>query len=460
MATDSAETPVTVRSMLPTLGASTIGTAIEWYDFFLYGFLAATVFPKIFFPTLSPINGIFAAFSTYFVGFLARPIGGAFFGWFGDRVGRKSTLIATLLLMGIATALIGVLPGYAQIGLAGAFLLTLLRFLQGAGVGGEWGGSVLLSQEYGDDRRRGFWASWPQAGVPVGLALAALALLAFRALFPGAAFLGWGWRIPLLLSLLLLLVGLYIRLRILETPAFRKVKEEGRIAQAPFADVWVHHWGEIVLSALLRSAEQAPFYIFTTFILAYGVEALGLPLNLLYVALIITAACSLVTLPTWGALSDRVGRKRWYMIGCVLMAVFAYPYFLLLQTKNPVIVVIAVVLSVSLFHDWLYGPQAALIAERFGTKLRYSGASLGYQLASITAGGPAPLIATYLLVHSKTIGGGFAADAPYILIAFYIIFMAVVSFISTALLRDYTGKAAAADVGEPAIEVFGALPEE
>ena len=460
MATDSAETPVTVRSMLPTLGASTIGTAIEWYDFFLYGFLAATVFPKIFFPTLSPINGIFAAFSTYFVGFLARPIGGAFFGWFGDRVGRKSTLIATLLLMGIATALIGVLPGYAQIGLAGAFLLTLLRFLQGAGVGGEWGGSVLLSQEYGDDRRRGFWASWPQAGVPVGLALAALALLAFRALFPGAAFLGWGWRIPLLVSLLLLLVGLYIRLRILETPAFRKVKEEGRIAQAPFADVWVHHWGEIVLSALLRSAEQAPFYIFTTFILAYGVEALGLPLNLLYVALIITAACSLVTLPTWGALSDRVGRKRWYMIGCVLMAVFAYPYFLLLQTKNPVIVVIAVVLSVSLFHDWLYGPQAALIAERFGTKLRYSGASLGYQLASITAGGPAPLIATYLLVHSKTIGGGFAADAPYILIAFYIIFMAVVSFISTALLRDYTGKAAAADVGEPAIEVFGALPEE
>ena len=220
MATDSAETPVTVRSMLPTLGASTIGTAIEWYDFFLYGFLAATVFPKIFFPTLSPINGIFAAFSTYFVGFLARPIGGAFFGWFGDRVGRKSTLIATLLLMGIATALIGVLPGYAQIGLAGAFLLTLLRFLQGAGVGGEWGGSVLLSQEYGDDRRRGFWASWPQAGVPVGLALAALALLAFRALFPGAAFLGWGWRIPLLLSLLLLLVGLYIRLRILEMTAF------------------------------------------------------------------------------------------------------------------------------------------------------------------------------------------------------------------------------------------------
>ena len=458
MATDSARGPVTVRSMLPILGASTVGTAIEWYDFFLYGFLAATVFPKIFFPTLSPINGIFAAFSTYFVGFLARPIGGAFFGWFGDRVGRKSTLIATLLLMGIATALIGLLPGYVQIGLAAPILLATLRFLQGAGVGGEWGGSVLLSQEYGDDRRRGFWASWPQAGVPVGLALAALALLAFRALFPGAAFLGWGWRIPLLLSLVLLLVGLYIRLRILETPAFTKVKEEGRIARAPLGDVIRYNWREIILSALLRSAEQAPFYIFTTFLLAYGVEALGLPLNLLYIGLIITALVSLVTLPTFGAISDRVGRKRWYLIGTVLMAVFAYPYFLLLQTKNPVIVVIAIVLSVSVCHDWLYGPQAALIAERFGTKLRYSGASLGYQLASVTAGGPAPLIATYLLVHSKAFIG---VGAPgYTLIAYYIIFMAVVSFVSTAFLRDYTGKAAAADVGEPAFAVYGAMPEE
>jgi len=458
MATDSARAPVTVRSMLPILGASTVGTAIEWYDFFLYGFLAATVFPKIFFPTLSPINGIFAAFSTYFVGFLARPIGGAFFGWFGDRVGRKSTLIATLLLMGIATALIGLLPGYAQIGLVAALLLTILRFLQGAGVGGEWGGSVLLSQEYGDDRRRGFWASWPQTGVPVGLALAALALLAFRALFPGAAFLGWGWRIPLLLSLVLLLVGLYIRLRILETPAFTKVKEEGRIARAPLGDVIRYNWREIILSALLRSAEQAPFYIFTTFLLAYGVEALGLPLNLLYIGLIITALVSLVTLPTFGAISDRVGRKRWYLIGTVLMAVFAYPYFLLLQTKNPVIVVIAIVLSVSVCHDWLYGPQAALIAERYGTRLRYSGASIGYQLASITAGGPAPLIATYLLVHSKAFIG---VGAPsYTLIALYIIFMAVVSFVSTAFLRDYTGKAAAADVGEPAFAVYGAMPEE
>ncbi len=452
MATTSERGSVSVRSMLPVLGASTIGTAIEWYDFFLYGFLAATVFPKLFFPELDPVAGTIASFTTNFVGFLARPIGGAFFGWFGDRVGRKSTLIATLLLMGIATMLMGLLPGYTQIGLAAPLLLSILRFLQGAGVGGEWGGSVLLSMEYGDDRRRGFWTSWPQTGVPVGLALAALAVLAFQALFPGAAFLSIGWRIPFLLSALLLLVGLYIRLRILETPAFTRMKQEGRLSHVPVLEVFRHYWREIILSALLRSAEQAPFYIFTTFLLAYGVKTLKLSTSLLYTGLVITAIISFVMMPTYSAISDRVGRKRWYMIGCVLMAAFAFPYFILLQTKITVIVVIAMVLSVSLFHDWLYGPQAALISERFGTSLRYSGASLGYQLASITAGGPAPIIATYLVANSKGLIGPTAPS--YTLIAVFIIFMAVVSFISTAFLREYAGKAAAEDVSE-AVAVSG-----
>jgi len=439
--------------MLPILGASTIGTAIEWYDFFLYGFLAATVFPKLFFPELDPVAGTIAAFTTNFVGFLARPIGGAFFGWFGDRVGRKSTLIATLLLMGIATTLMGLLPGYAQIGLAAPLLLSILRFLQGAGVGGEWGGSVLLSMEFGDDRRRGFWTSWPQTGVPVGLALSALAVLAFQALFPGTAFFTIGWRIPFLLSAVLIVVGLYIRLRILETPAFRRVKQEGRVSHIPVLEVFRHYWREIILSALLRSAEQAPFYIFTTFLLAYGVKTLKLSTNLLYAGLVITAIISFVMMPTYSAISDRVGRKRWYMIGCVLMAAFAFPYFLLLQTKMSVIVVIAIVLSISLFHDWLYGPQAALISERFGTSLRYSGASLGYQLASVTAGGPAPIIATYLVANSKTIIGPTAPS--YTLIACFIIFMAVVSFISTALLREYSGRAAAQDVAEAEAAAVG-----
>jgi MFS family permease len=453
MATTSEGGSVSVRSMLPILSASTIGTAIEWYDFFLYGFLAATVFPKVFFPELNPVAGTIAAFTTNFVGFAARPIGGAFFGWFGDRVGRKSTLIATLLLMGIATVLMGLLPGYAQIGLAAPVLLSILRFLQGAGVGGEWGGSVLLSMEYGDNRRRGFWTSWPQTGVPVGLAFAAAAVLVFQAIFPGAAFTNIGWRIPFFLSALLIVVGLYIRLRILETPAFRRLKQEGRVAHIPVLEVFRHYWREIILSALLRSAEQAPFYLFTTFLLSYGVKTLKLSSGLLYAGLIITAFFSFVMMPTYSTISDRVGRKRWYTIGCVLMAAWAFPYFILLQSKIAVVVVIAIILSISLFHDWLYGPQAALISERFGTRLRYSGASLGYQLASVTAGGPAPIIATWLVANSKGwIGAGVAT---YTLIAVYIIFMAVVSFISTAFLREYAGKAAAEDVPEPAVAASG-----
>jgi MFS family permease len=426
--------------------ASFIGTAIEWYDFFLYGFLSATVFPKLFFPELDPVAGTIASFTTNFVGFFARPLGGAFFGWFGDRVGRKSTLIATLLLMGIATALMGLLPGYAQIGLAAPLVLSVLRFLQGAGVGGEWGGSVLLSMEYGDDRRRGFWMSWPQTGVPLGLALAAIAVLGFQAIFPGEAFLTIGWRIPFLLSVLLIFVGLYIRLRILETPAFRRVKETGRIAHVPLVEVFRHYWREIILSALVRSAEQAPFYLFTTFILSYGSKTLKVDSSVLYAGLIIAAVCSLVLMPTWSHLSDRFGRKRWYMIGCVLMALYAFPYFLLLETRVPPVVVLAMILSISFCHDWLYGPQAALISERFGTRLRYSGASLGYQLASITAGGPAPILATWLVANTRSFIG--AGAPPYTLIAVFIIFMAVVSFISTALIgRELAGQAAVEEVG-------------
>jgi MFS family permease len=248
----------------------------------------------------------------------------------------------------------------------------------------------------------------------------------------------------------MVLVGLYIRLRILETPAFRQVKDEGKISHVPVLEVFRHYWREIILAALLRSCEQAPFYIFTTFILSYGVKTLKLSPNLLYTGIIITAVFSFVMMPTYSSISDRFGRKRWYLIGCVLMAAWAFPYFILLQTKNPVVVVIAMVLSISLFHDWLYGPQAALIAERFGTRLRYSGASIGYQLASVTAGGPAPIIATALVAGSAGLIG---SGAPtYTLIAVYIIFMALVSFISTALLRrDYAGQAAAQDVEVPVL---------
>jgi MFS family permease len=449
MASASPDNPVTMRRMLPIIGASTLGTTIEWYDFFLYGFFSATVFAKLFFPTLNPLNGTIAAFTTNFVGFAARPIGGAFFGWFGDRVGRKSTLIATLLLMGIATFLMGFLPGYTTIGLAAPILLSILRFLQGAGVGGEWGGSVLLSMEYSDNQRRGFWSSWPQTGVPFGLALAAIAVLVFTAAFPGSAFLTIGWRIPFFFSALLVLVGLFIRLRILETPAFRAIKEARRVARVPLTEAFAHYWREIVLVALARSGEQAPFYLFTTFVLAYGVETLKVGSGLLYVGIIVAAIVELFTIPTFSSFSDTVGRRRWYLIGSVLMFLWAFAYFPLLGTKNPMLIVLAIALSVGIFHAWIYGPQAALFSEQFGTKLRYSGVSLGYQLASITAGGPAPILATYLLANHAHLAPGLPA---YGLIALYIAAMALISFLAVLGLGEYARRAAAEDV-----EVMAAL---
>lgn len=443
---NTTENPVTLRNMLPIISASTLGTAIEWYDFFFYGFLAVTVFPAIFFPKLDPVAGIIASFSTNFVGFVARPLGGAFFGWFGDRIGRKSTLAATLLLMGIAAMLMGALPGYATIGIAAPLLLALLRFVQGMGIGGEWGGSVLLSMEYGDDRRRGFWASWPQTGVPIGLALSALVVLLFQKLFPGEAFESVGWRIPLLQSSVLVIVSLYIRLRILETPSFVKVKQEQQISKAPLFEVVRYHWREILLCALIRSGETAPFYIFTSFVLTYAVQVVKLDINLLYTGLALSSVVALVSMPAFALISDRVGRKLWFAIGTILMAAFALPYFFLLQTRDPGLVLFALIFSVGICISWLYGPQAALIAEQFKTRLRYSGASLGYQLASITAGGSAPFIAAYLLANYKTFGGGFAAGAPsFLLIALYMISMSIISFIAVQFLKEYAGKAPAAD---------------
>lgn len=426
---------VSVRRMLPVITASTLGTAIEWYDFFLYNFFAATIFAPLFFPNLDPVTGILASFTTYYIGFLARPIGGAFFGWFGDRIGRKSTLIVTLILMGVATVLIGAIPTYKSIGFVAPLLITILRFLQGAGVGGEWGGSVLLSLEYGDNRRRGFWASWPQTGVPVGLALAAIALLICKALFPGEAFLQIGWRIPFFLSALLILVGFFIRMRILETPEFTRIKQEQRVAKAPLGEVIRHYWKEIILSALLRSGEQAPFYLFTTFVLSYGATTLKIPVNTLYTGIILAALIAFVTMPFASYLSDIVGRKRWFMLASLGMAIYAYPFFLLLETKNSVLVVLALVGAISIFHASLYGPEAAFISEHFSTRLRYSGASLGYQLASLTAGGPAPIIAVLLL----------AAYKSYIPLVLYIILMALISLLAAWGLREYANRDAAAD---------------
>ncbi len=409
--------------------ASTVGTAIEWYDFFLYSTVTGLVFARLFFPRSEPLVGTLEAFAVYAVGFLARPVGAAIFGHYGDRIGRKSTLIATLMLMGIATFLVALVPTYDSIGIWGAIILTALRFIQGVGVGGEWGGSVLLSMEWArTSGHRGFIASWPQFGVPCGLFLANLAVLVFSWL-SGDQFLTWGWRIPFLLSLLLVAVGLWIRLGIMETPIFSKLVAENKVERAPMLQVVRHQPKEILLCALLRQAEQAPFYIFTAFIFSYGVGTLKVSRDFLLIAVLAASMLSFVSIPLFGHISDLIGRKRMYMIGAATVGAFGFIYFGLLNTGSAALIFIAIVMSL-VPHNMMYGPQAALIAESFTGRLRYSGASLGYQLASVIAGGPAPLIAAWLF---SRYGTAYA-------IAFYILACSVLSLIATALMTDYTGR--------------------
>jgi metabolite-proton symporter len=409
--------------------ASTIGTTIEWYDFFLYSIVTGLVFAKLYFPNSDPLVGTLQAFAVYAVGFIARPVGAAIFGHYGDRIGRKSTLIWTLLLMGIATFAVGFVPSYEHSGIWGAVALTVLRFIQGVGVGGEWGGSVLLAMEWAKtNHHRGFIASWPQFGVPAGLFLANLAVLGFSTL-SGDQFLSWGWRIPFWLSIVLVLIGLYIRLNILETPVFARLLAERRIERTPMLEVWKRQPKEIVLSALARLAEQAPFYIFTAFIFTYGTTALHQPRNFLLTAVMCASFVSFFAIPLSGWISDRIGRKRMYIIGAAVTGVFGFVYFALLGTMIPACIFAAITLSL-IPHDMMYGPQAALIAESFTGRLRYSGASMGYQLASIIAGGPAPLIATALFAEYRS---GYA-------VATYVLVCSIVSVVATAMLRDYTSK--------------------
>jgi MFS family permease len=375
--------------------ASTVGTTIEWYDFFLYGTAAALIFPSLFFPNQAAYTGILLSFGTQFVGFASRPIGAAIFGHFGDKVGRKGTLVTTLLLMGFATFLIGVLPTHASIGIAAPLLLVVLRVAQGIGVGGEWGGSVLLSMEWGSRKRRGLMASWPQLGVPMGLILSTGAVkLTTR--FTGDHFDTWGWRIPFLLSIVLVGIGLYVRLRVLESPEFAAVRKEEKVVKQPLLEVVRTQPREILTSAFVRLSEQAPFYLFITFVLTYGTEKLKLEKGDLLNDTLVAATVGLVCVPLFGALSDIIGRRLMYGIGIVGTALFAFPYYGLLNTQRQGLILLAIVLSL-LFHAMQYGPQAALISENFGTNVRYSGAGLGYQLASVIAGGPAPLIAAKIL---------------------------------------------------------------
>jgi metabolite-proton symporter len=408
-----------------------VGTTIEWYDFFLYGTAAALVFPKLFFPTFDPFVGQILAFSTFTIGFIARPLGGVIFGHLGDRIGRKSTLVATLLLMGLSTLIIGFIPTYDQIGISAALLLTFLRFVQGVGVGGEWGGAVLLALEHGHQGKRGFYASWPQAGVPLGLLTSNVAVALCQSIGSEETFLSWGWRIPFFLSGLLIAVGLLIRLRILETPLYRQLLETEKVAQAPVKEVIRHHWREILLAAGGRISENACFYLFSVYIIAYGKERLHVEERLILWAISVAAALEFFTIPLFGILSDFWSRKNTYILGCLFLIAIAFPYYAMLETRQLAWIVMAVVLSLPIGHALLYSVQASLIPELFGTRLRYSGASISYQLASPFAGGLAPLIAAWL-THKF--------PGQYWPLALYIILISVLSMVCVYRLAETSRK--------------------
>jgi len=424
------------RQLRKAVIASTVGATIEWYDFFLYGTAAGLVFGKLFFPNQDPLSATFLAFGTYFVGFAARPIGAAIFGHYGDRIGRKATLIATLLCMGIATFLVAFVPTYESIGIWGAVILTVLRAIQGIGVGGQWGGSVLVAMEWSKSHRRGLIASWPQLGVPLGLFLANLLVLVFSDI-SGDQFMVWGWRIPFAFSILLVGVGLWIRLGILETPVFQKLLDSKRIEKTPIVEVFRRQPRQVILSALLRMSEQAPFYIFSTFVFAYATGTLGMPRSLALAGVMAGSCLGFVVVPLSGHLCDRIGRRKMFMIGAGLTGLFGFVYYALMQTGAPTLVFLAIMLSM-IPTNIQYAVEGALITEAFTPRLRYSGASLGYQLASLIAGGPAPLLATWMLPN-------FGWQA----ICVYIIACSVITLVAAAFLPDRSKASLAATAASP-----------
>jgi metabolite-proton symporter len=416
------------KHLVRAVAASAIGTTIEWYDFFLYGVAAATVFPQKFFPGSDPFVGTLLSFSTFFVGFVARPLGAALFGHFGDRVGRKALLIITMMMMGVATVGIGLIPSYEAIGIWGAVLLTIGRVFQGLSVGGEWSGSVLMAGEWADPKRRGFTTSFAQFGAPAGMVLANGALALVTMLTTDEQFLDWAWRVPFLVSIVLVFVGMYIRIGVLETPVFMRLKARGAVAKAPLIEVVRNNWREIVLTALLRTGQQVEFYIFTTYIITYATQQLGFSRTTILGFVMLQALLSTMVTPLFGHLSDVYGRRRIVATGCIIMTVYPFIYFGLLDTRSTTLAFVAVLFALPL-QDLQYAPQAAFIAESFPGSLRYSGSSLGYQLASITAGGPAPIIAVLLYQQFGTSTA----------IAVYMAICALISLACVFALRDRAG---------------------
>jgi metabolite-proton symporter len=409
--------------------ASLIGTTIEWYDFFLYGSAAALIFNKLFFPSFDPFVGTLLAFATYAVGFVARPLGGIVFGHYGDRIGRKRLLMLSLILMGVATVLIGLLPTYNQIGVWAPALLIALRLVQGFAVGGEWGGAVLMAAEHGDSARRGFWASWPQAGVAAGSLLSAGVLALMAGLQSEADFLSWGWRVPFLLSALLVVVGWYIRNRVSESPMFEAALIEAEDPpKLPAMEVFRERPRALILGAGLRVGENISYYILTVFSLTYLVDVAAETRSLALNALLIGAAVQFFAIPLFARLSDTVGRRPVYAFGGLGLAAFAFAFFPMLGSGDPALIVGAIVLGLVL-HSAMYGPQAAFITELFPTRIRYSGVSIAYQLTSIVAGSLAPIIALFLYREYDS----------YLPVAIYVGVTCTISGLSALLARETRG---------------------
>ncbi|MCU4369283.1 MFS transporter [Acinetobacter courvalinii] len=430
--------------------SSMVGTTIEWYDFFIYGAAAALIFNKLFFPNLDPLTGVLAAFATYAVGFIGRPLGGLVFGHFGDKIGRKSMLLLTLMLMGIPTVLIGLLPTYESIGYWAAIGLVILRFIQGMAMGGEWGGAVLMAVEHAPEGKKGFWGSLPQASTGGGLMLASIAL-GLVSLLPEQALFSWGWRIPFLASIILLVVGWYIRVKVPESPDFEKVKQQAEAVKVPALQVFKQHPKQLISIIVARAAENAWFYIASTFTLAYTTTQLGIARQEILFATICGAAVILVMTPLCGHLSDKVGQRNMFMFGLCVLALYCYPFFSMLNSKDPVLVWTAIVLAIGVVFPLMYAPQAQLFARQFPAEIRYSGISISVQLAGVVGGGLAPLIATKLL----SVGAG----NPY-LIMLYIASMAVVAIIAASFMpRDHRQQALATENNKQGVKLQAKMTE-
>jgi metabolite-proton symporter len=414
------------KQMRRVLIASLVGSSIEWFDYFLYGTVAALVFNQLFFVNEDPTIGLLLSYASFALAFFIRPFGGVIFSHIGDRIGRKKTLVLTLSLMGIATFGMGLLPTYQAVGIWAPILLITLRLVQGLGIGGEWGGALLLAVEYAPADKRGLFGAIPQMGVTIGMLLGTIAL-SIMTLLPEGAFMTWGWRVPFIISALLVIFGLWIRKGIDETPSFKKVQESGEVPKLPIIETLKNYWREVIIAVGAKVVETAPFYIFSTFVVSYATENLGFSRTATLTAVMIATVITTILIPIMGNLSDKIGRKKLYIFGTLGMAIFAFPYFWMLQQKSVLLLIIATVIGLGIIWAPITAVLGTMFSEIFDAKIRYTGITLGYQIGAALAGGTAPLVATALLTKFNN---------SYVPVAIYIIFTAVLSLAAIWAVKD------------------------